>query len=81
MIWGHKIKEQIDSDILCHWYFPTTGDKMSGKAKDLKTKGEFDYDYVHDILFFKCKDRQHERSIELDNVVIDIDEEGFIVGL
>jgi len=54
---------------------------MTGKARELKEKGEFDYDYSHDILFFKVKDREYNRSIELDNMVIDIDEEGFIVGL
>lgn len=54
---------------------------MSGKMKELKTKGEFDYDYAHDILFFKVKNREYERSIELDNFVMDVDKEGFIVGL
>ena len=54
---------------------------MNGKAKNLTRKGEFDYDFIRDILFFKVKDRQYERSLELDNLVIDIDEENFIVGL
>lgn len=54
---------------------------MNGKMKELKAKGEFDYDYSHDTLFFKVRNREYERSIELDNLVLDIDEEGFIVGL
>jgi uncharacterized protein YuzE len=53
---------------------------MNGKMKELRAKGEFDYDYNHDILFFKVKNREYERSIELDNFVLDLDEEGFIVG-
>lgn len=53
---------------------------MNGKMKELRVKGEFDYDYAHDILFFKVKNREYERSFELDNFVLDLDEEGFIVG-
>lgn len=47
----------------------------------LKEKGEFDYDYVHDILFFKLKNREYDRSIEIDTMVIDIDKENFVVGV
>ena len=53
---------------------------MNEKMKELKAKGEFDYDYSHDILFFKVKNREYDRSFELDNFVLDVDEEGFIVG-
>ncbi len=53
---------------------------MNGKMKELKAKGEFDYDYSHDTLFFKVRNREYERSIEMDNFVLDVDEEGFIVG-
>lgn len=49
--------------------------------RELKGKGEFDYDYLHDILFFKVKGREYEKSIESDNLVIDIDNENFIVGV
>ena len=49
--------------------------------KTLKGKGEADYDFKQDILFFKTKDREYKKSIELDNIVLDIDEEGFIVGI
>ena len=54
---------------------------MSNRKRELKEKGEFDYDYAHDVLFFKVKDRPYDRSLELDNLVVDIDEEGFVVGL
>ena len=50
-------------------------------TKSLKGKGEADYDFKQDILFFKTKGREYKKSIELDNMVLDIDEEGFIVGI
>ena len=51
-------------------------------GKKLEGKGEVDYDYKHDILFFKTKDRQYSKSIELlDNIVIDVDKLGFLVGI
>ena len=40
-----------------------------------------DYDYVDDILFFKIKDRGYNRSLEFENMVIDIDNEDYIVGI
>jgi len=50
--------------------------------KSIQGKGEVDYDYKHDILFFKTKDRQYSKSIELlDNIVIDVDKLGFLVGI
>ena len=50
--------------------------------KSIQGKGEVDYDYKHDILFFKTKDRQYSKSIELlDNIVIDVDKSGFLVGI
>ena len=56
---------------------------MENKAKNkhLEGKGEFDYDYVHDVLFFKVKNRNYDRSIELDRLVVDVDEENFITGI
>ena len=54
---------------------------MNEKMRELKEKGEFDYDFLNDILFFKVKNRNYEKSIELDNLVVDIDEENFIIGL
>ena len=46
-----------------------------------KRKGEVDYDYKNDILFFKTKDRKYVKSIELNNIVLDIDSNGLIVGI
>lgn len=54
---------------------------MKNKFKKLKGKGEVDYDYKNDILFFKTKNREYEKSIELDNIILDIDSKGFIVGV
>ena len=47
----------------------------------LNKAGEYDYDFKNDIFFFKVKDREYSHSIELHNLVIDFDEEAFIVGL
>ena len=49
--------------------------------ENLKGEGVADYDYKHDILFFKTKNREYKKSIELDNFTLDIDEEGFITGI
>lgn len=51
------------------------------KKKILTEKGEMDYDYKQDILFFKTKSREYVKSIELNNIVIDIDSENFITGI
>jgi len=42
---------------------------------------EFNYDYKYDILFFKTSEREYIKSIELDNIILDIDKERFIVGI
>ena len=49
--------------------------------KELKTKGEMDYDFTNDILFFKVKNREYSKSVEFNNMVIDIDKENFVVGI
>ncbi len=49
--------------------------------KILKGNGEFSYDYRYDILFFKTAEREYNKSIELDNIVLDIDKDGFISGI
>lgn len=54
---------------------------MKMAKKNLKGKGICDYDYKHDILFFKTKNREYEQSIEISNMVLDIDKEKFIVGI
>jgi len=54
---------------------------MNSKYLDARGKGICDYDYKHDVLFFKVKNREYEHSIEVDNFVFDIDEVGYIVGI
>ncbi len=49
--------------------------------RNLKGRGEFDYDSKNDILLFKVREREYSHSLELSNLVIDFDEESFIVGL
>ncbi|MEK6824160.1 MAG: DUF2283 domain-containing protein [Nanoarchaeota archaeon] len=51
------------------------------KPRILEAEGEMDYDYANDILFFKIKDREYNFSIEFQNMVIDTDEEQFVVGI
>ena len=51
------------------------------KPRHLEAEGEMDYDYANDVLFFKIKDREYDCSIEFQNMVIDVDEEKFIVGI
>lgn len=51
------------------------------KGRHLRGKGICDYDYKHDILFFKTKNREYNKSLELDNIVLDIDKERFIVAM
>lgn len=48
---------------------------------DAPGKGEFLYDYKHDILTFKIKDRDYKMSVEVQNFVIDIDTENFVTGI
>ena len=54
---------------------------VGNQRKQLTEKGVCDYDYLNDILFFKVKNREYERSIEMDRFIIDIDNENFIVGI
>lgn len=53
------------------------------KAKDLKAfgKGVYSYDYVNDLLLFKVKNRDYLKSLDIDNLVVDIDKQGYITGL
>jgi len=51
------------------------------KERILEAKGEMDYDFVNDILFFKVENREYDFSLEFQNMVIDIDKEKFIVGI
>ena len=54
---------------------------MTTKGRHLEAKGKMDYDYVNDILFFKVDNREYSYSLEFQNMVIDVDEEDFIVGI
>lgn len=55
---------------------------MENKRKlDAKGKGEYVYDYKNDIMIFRIKDRDYVGSLEFENLVVDIDTEGFITGL
>ena len=51
------------------------------KEKTLEFVGECDYDHKYDILFFKVKGRQYLKSIELGNLIIDLDSEKFLNGI
>lgn len=44
-------------------------------------KGEVDYDYKNDILFFKIKGREYKKSIDFGNLVLDVDKEDYITGI
>ena len=48
---------------------------------DGRGKGEFSYDYKNDILFFKIKDREYQKSLDFQDIVVDIDKEGFATGI
>jgi len=54
---------------------------MKQANRHLTGEGEMDYDYINDILFFKVKNREYDRSLEFENLVIDIDSENFIIGI
>ena len=54
---------------------------MKTKNRHLEGHGEVDYDYSNDILLFKVKNREYDKSLEFGNLVVDIDTEEFIVGI
>jgi len=54
---------------------------MKGKHLEAKGKGEHTYDYANDMLLFKIKNRDYLKSLDFDNLIVDIDKEGFITGL
>jgi len=51
------------------------------EKKHLEAKGEWDYDFKYDILSFKVKNREYLKSIEINNIVLDLDSENFLVGV
>ena len=54
---------------------------MKTKNRHLEGPGEVDYDYSNDILLFKVKNREYDKSLEFGNLVVDIDTEEFIAGI
>ncbi len=54
---------------------------MKGRHLKALGKGECIYDYVNDLLLFKIKNRDYLKSLDFDNLIVDIDKEGFITGL
>lgn len=54
---------------------------MESRHLDARGKGEYTYDFRNDILLFKIKDRDYAMSIEFENLIVDIDKEGYITGL
>ncbi len=54
---------------------------MESKHLDARGKGEYSYDYRNDIMLFKIKNRDYAMSIEFENLIVDIDTQGFITGL
>lgn len=43
--------------------------------------GEYAYDDKYDVLFFKVKERNYSKSVEMNNVVLDFDEDNFLIGV
>ena len=54
---------------------------MEKRHLEAKGQGQYSYDFNNDILLFKTKDRDYAKSLEFENMVIDVDTEGFITGL
>ncbi len=54
---------------------------MNRKHLNAMGQGEQIYDYDNDTLLFKVKEREYDKSIDFDNFVIDIDTEGYIIGM
>jgi len=49
--------------------------------RQLMASGECDYDFKYDVLFFKVKNREYLKSIEVGNIVLDIDSKKFLTGI
>lgn len=54
---------------------------MNKLNRYLEGKGEMNYDFINDILFFKVEEREYDYSLEFQNIVVDIDKEQFVVGI
>ena len=55
--------------------------KMKKKNIDAEGKGQYTYDRDNDILLFKIKEREYFESLEFDNIIVDLDPEGCIMGV
>ena len=55
--------------------------EVEKRILDAKGKGEYVYDYKNDVMIFKIKDRDYDKSLEFENLIVDIDTEGYITGL
>ena len=51
------------------------------KSQKMREPAKFIYDYKEDILLFRITGRNYSKSVELQNLVADIDEEGFVTGI
>ncbi len=49
--------------------------------KNKEEKGEMDYDLKNDIRIFKAKNKAYKKSVELENIVLDIDANGSVSGV
>lgn len=54
---------------------------MKQKYLNAHGNGEVDYDSANDILFFRIRKRMYAQSIDFEDIVVDIDKEGFITGV
>ncbi|MBI4451461.1 DUF2283 domain-containing protein [Candidatus Woesearchaeota archaeon] len=54
---------------------------METKHLDANGNGEVDYDQDHDILYFKIRGRAYRKSLDFEDVIVDVDNEGFITGI
>ena len=54
---------------------------MKLKHLEATEKGAMDYDLENDILFLKVAGRTYARSVELDDIVVDLDQEGAVIGV
>lgn len=54
---------------------------MTHNQLNAKGNGEFKYDLKHDVLFFKIKEREYQKSLNFDDIVIDLDKQNFITGI
>jgi len=51
------------------------------KHLNAKGKGEYKYGFKHDMLIFRIKDQDYDRSIDFDNIIIDLNKDDFIIGI